>query len=100
MTTETARAAHVETLRQELRVAAEKFVAGIREVEPLADELADAEARLLAAECAAAVHEFGPPVRQLAAEVVTGLLHALQPNLRPITTREAAERAIEEMLSR
>lgn len=100
MTTAAAQADRVETLRQELRAAAERFVAGIREVEPLADEFADVQARLSAAECAAGVHEFRPPVRQCAAEAAAGLLRALQPHLRPIASRAAAERAIEELLNR
>jgi len=99
MTTDTAHTDRVDQLRQELRAAAEKFVARIREVEPAADALADLEGQLRAAENLVGLHEYRPSARELAAEVVTGYLRSLGPHLRPMTTRESAERAAEELLN-
>lgn len=90
-------AQRVADLRQELQAAGEAFVAAVLELEPLAAELADLEAQLRAAEHRAGIHHYGPTPRELATEVVCGYLHALQPHLRPMTTRKAAERAAKEL---
>jgi len=100
MTTDTAHTDRVDHLRLELRAAAEKFAARIRDAEPAAAELADLEGQLRAAENLVGLHEYRPSARELAAEVVTGLLHALQPYLRPLTSRAAALRASDELTTR
>jgi len=93
-------AARVERLRLELHDAATAFVARIAEAAPAADNLARIEAELRAAENQAGVHDGRPPIREIAAEAVVGLLHGLSPYLSPMTTPEGGRRAAEELLSR
>ncbi len=93
-------AERIERLRLELHDAAAAFVLRIREAAPAADNLARIEAELAAATNIAGLHDGRPPARELAAEVVVGLLHGLSPHLRPLTTPESGRRAAEELLTR
>lgn len=95
--TDTAQADRIAELRQELRAAAERFVARIREAEPAAQELADLEARLRVAENLAGIRDPRPPARELAVEVLRGRLACLRPYL-PFVTTESADRAQECLL--
>ena len=90
----------IDRLKLELHDAAVAFVARVAEAAPAADNLARVECELRAAENQAGLHDGRPPVREIAAEVVTGLLHGLSPFLRPLTTPESGQRAAEELLTR
>ncbi len=83
------------SLRIELRIAAEAFVAAALELELPAANLVAAESALRVAEYQYGCHEARPQVRELAVEIVAGLLQSLRPYLRPSTTRTAAMRAAE-----
>jgi len=89
--------AAADALALALRDRALVFVDLIDEAGAVAAEIADLEAQLRAAECAAGLHHFGPEARELAAEIAAGYLRALQPHLQPLATREAADRAAEEL---
>jgi hypothetical protein len=93
-------AARIDRLKLELHDAAVAFTARIAEAAPAADRLAHLEAALRAAENQAGLHDGRPPIRELAAEAVVGLLHGLSPYLRPLTTPESGQRAAEELLTR
>jgi hypothetical protein len=79
-------------LRADLQTIAAHFCAAVAALEPLAKDLADAEACLQAAEGQAGRHDYCPPARELAVEVLHGHLGALRPCL-PFVSRDSAEQA-------
>ena len=84
-------------LAADLRDRALVFVDLLQEAGAVAAELAAIEAQRRAALNAAGQRDPRPDARELAAEVVTGYLSPLHPYLTPLTTRESARRAAEEL---
>jgi hypothetical protein len=83
-------AERVVTLRAELRTVAARFCAACAELEPLAAELADLDAHLLAAEGQCGIFTHRARARELAAEVVHGHLGALRPHISYVGPEAAA----------
>jgi len=82
----------VDELRQTLAAVGAAWAGAVRELAPLAEELARLESQLRAAEHIAGRLSRRPPARELAVETLHGHLGALRPYL-PHTTRASAERA-------
>jgi hypothetical protein len=97
--TKTDSAARAAALAEELAEAGERFVAAVAALAPLAEEIADLEARHRAAAHAAGVtHCQRRPARELAAAVLLGRLGALRPYV-PQVAAAAADRAARQLTS-
>lgn len=92
-------AAAIASLREDLRTAASRFRALMTELESVAVELADLEARLYAARHQAGDYRPMPPARELAAEVLHHAVRAFTPYV-PLVSHEAAERAETMLMNR
>lgn len=87
------------TLAEDLRTAARAYIAAISGLAPLAERIADLEARLRVARHRAGLFtDPCPPARELAVEVLLGRLQALRPYIGPMSA-EGTARAEEVLMT-
>ncbi len=79
-------------LAVEISEVADRFIAGVASLKPIAADLARLDAELRAVEGRIGRRRRGPSPAQLAADVLCGHLAALRPNV-PFVTTAAAEAA-------